>query len=75
MTQLAASGELERRRRRNLAGEVIAAATARARARIEAAVAEDPGLADVVASVQRRELDPLAAVETILGCRPARGGT
>jgi LAO/AO transport system kinase len=63
---LAAGGQLEQRRRRNLAGEVIAAAVSRARTRIEAAIGEDPALADLVASVQRREIDPLTAVETIV---------
>lgn len=64
---LAAGGELEKRRRRNLAGEAVAAATARARARIEAAVAESPSLAELVASVQRRETDPSTAAEQIAG--------
>ena len=40
---LDAGGELEERRRRNLAGEVVAAATARARAGIEARDRERPG--------------------------------
>ena len=56
-------GELEERRRRNLAGEVVAAATARARTRIEEAIAADPALAELVAAVQRREVDPLTAVD------------
>ena len=49
---LTSGGELEERRRRNLAGEVVSAATARARARIEEAIALDPALAELVASVQ-----------------------
>jgi len=64
--RLAAAGELEERRRRNLAGEVVSAATARARTRIEKAVADDAALAELVASVQRREIDPLTAVERIV---------
>jgi LAO/AO transport system kinase len=64
--RLAAAGELEQRRRRNLAGEVIAAATARARAGIETAISEDPTLAELVASVQRRQVDPLTAVDRIV---------
>jgi LAO/AO transport system kinase len=64
--RLAAAGELEERRRRNLAGEVIAAATARARAGIETAISEDPTLAELVASVQRRQVDPLTAVDRIV---------
>jgi LAO/AO transport system kinase len=63
--RLAAGGELEQRRGADLAGEVVAAATARARARIEAATANDPALADLVAAVQRRELDPLTAAAAI----------
>ena len=46
--RLAAAGELEERRRRNLAGEVVSAATARARTRIEQAIADDPALAELV---------------------------
>jgi len=64
---LTAGGELEERRRRNLAGEVVSAATARARARIEEAIAADPALTELVASVQERTVDPLTAVETIVG--------
>jgi LAO/AO transport system kinase len=64
--RLAAAGELEERRRRNLAGEVVSAATARARAGIETAIAEDPALAELVASVQRRQVDPLTAVDRIV---------
>ena len=62
---LAADGELEQRRRGNLAGEVVAAATARARGEIERAIAEDSALAELVASVQRREVDPLTAADRV----------
>ena len=51
---LAVEGELEERRRRNLAGEVVAAAAARARTRIEEQIAADPALAELVVCVQRR---------------------
>jgi LAO/AO transport system kinase len=64
--RLAAAGELEERRRRNLAGEVVSAATARVRAGIETAISEDPTLAELVASVQRRQVDPLTAVDRIV---------
>jgi LAO/AO transport system kinase len=64
--RLAAAGEIEERRRRNLEGEVVSAATARVRTRIEAAIVEDPALAELVASVQRREVDPLTAVDQIV---------
>ena len=64
--RLAAAGELEERRRRNLAGEVVSAATARARTVIEKAIVDEPALADLVDSVQRRQIDPLTAVERIV---------
>ncbi len=64
--RLAAAGKLEERRRRNLAGEVVSAATARVRTGIEAAIAGDPALAELVAAVQRREVDPLTAVDRIV---------
>ena len=63
---LAAAGELEARRRRNLADEVVGAATARARAGIETAIAQEPELAELIAAVQRREIDPLTAVDRIV---------
>ena len=64
---LAAAGELEERRRRNLAGEVVAAATARARTRDrERRSRRIRRCAELVASVQRREIDPLTAVDRIV---------
>ena len=59
-------GELEDRRRRNLAGEVFAVASARAKDHLQQTVAEDPELRRLLDEVQRRELDPLTAVEEIL---------
>jgi LAO/AO transport system kinase len=59
-------GELERRRRRNLAGEVFAVASARAKKHLESAVADDPELRRLLDEVQRRELDPVTAVSEIL---------
>ena len=47
--QLAEAGELDERRGRNLAGEVVAAATARARGRIETALVENPELVELIA--------------------------
>jgi len=44
----------------------VSAATARARARIEEAIALDPALAELVASVQERKVDPLTAVDTVV---------
>ena len=64
--RLAAAGELDERRRRNLASEVVSAATARVRTVIEEAIVEDAALADLVSSVQRRQIDPLTAVERIV---------
>src|SRR5213595_1220145 len=59
-------GQLEERRRRNLAGEVFAVASGRAKAHLERAVADDPELRRLLDEVQRRELDPLSAVREIL---------
>jgi LAO/AO transport system kinase len=64
---LASDGLLEERRRKNLAGEVFAAATSRAKAHLQATVAEKPELAALLDRVQSRELDPLSAVREILG--------
>jgi LAO/AO transport system kinase len=64
--RLASDGRLEERRRRNLATEVFAVASLRARRRLEAAVASDARLGALVESVQRREVDPLTAVGEIV---------
>ena len=63
---LESEGVLEERRRKNLAGEVFAAATSRAKAHLQATVAEKPELAQLLDRVQSRELDPLSAVRAIL---------
>jgi LAO/AO transport system kinase len=63
---LESNGLLEERRRRNLAGEVFAVASARAKTHLEEAVAEDPELRRLLDEVKRRELDPLTAVREIL---------
>ena len=63
---LADDGRLEERRRRNLAGEVFAVASARAKTHLERAVADDPELRRLLDEVQRRELDPLSAVREIM---------
>jgi len=60
------SPDLPDRRRRNLATEVFAVASARARRHLEAAVVESPQLALLLEQVERRELDPLNAVRAIL---------
>jgi LAO/AO transport system kinase len=63
---LESEGELEQRRRRNLAGEVFAVASNRAKAHLERSVAEDPELRRLLDEVQQRELDPLTAVREIM---------
>jgi len=65
-TLLAGDGRLEERRRRNLAAEVFAAASNRAKRHLEATVADDPDLQRLLVAVQERELDPLSAVRQIL---------
>jgi LAO/AO transport system kinase len=64
--ELERGGELDARRRRNLAAGVFAVASSRARTHLESTVAEDPALERLLESVQRRELDPLTAVREIL---------
>jgi LAO/AO transport system kinase len=63
---LEAEGLLEQRRRKNLAGEVFAVASARAKAHLESSVADDPELRRLLDEVQARELDPLTAVREIM---------
>ena len=63
---LESNGLLDERRRRNLAGEVFAVASARAKTHLQEAVAGDPELQRLLDGVQRRELDPLTAVREIL---------
>ncbi len=60
------SGRLEERRRANLAREVFAVASGRAKQHLERAVSGDPELRRLLGEVQRRELDPLSAVREIL---------
>jgi LAO/AO transport system kinase len=59
-------GRLEERRRTNLAAEVFAVASGRAKAHLESAVRSDPELERLLDEVQRRELDPLTAVREIM---------
>jgi GTPase len=60
-------GLLEERRRAHLAAEVFAVASARARNHLERSVRDDPALRRLLAAVEARELDPLSAVQEILG--------
>jgi GTPase len=59
-------GLLDERRRRNLAREVFAVASARAKSHLERAVEGDPELRRLLDEVQKRELDPLTAVREIM---------
>ena len=63
---LVASGQLERRRGEQLAGEVFAIASGRAKAHLERAVADDPELRRLLDEVKARRLDPLTAVQEIM---------
>jgi LAO/AO transport system kinase len=63
---LEADGRLDERRRRNLAREVFAVASSRAKIVLEEAVADDPELRRLLEAVERRELDPLTAVREIM---------
>ena len=63
---LESGGLLDERRRKNLAGEVFAVASGRAKAHLQRAVADDPELRRLLEEVQRRELDPLTAVKEIM---------
>jgi GTPase len=59
-------GRLDERRRENLAREVFAVASGRAKRHLEEAVSEGPELRRLLEAVQRRELDPLTAVREIM---------
>ena len=63
---LESDGLLEEQRRKNLAGEVFAVASARAKVHLEHAVADDPELRRLLDEVQSRKLDPLTAVREIM---------
>jgi LAO/AO transport system kinase len=63
---LESDGELERRRRSNLAQEVFQVASTRARRHLESTVRDDPELRRLLDDVQARRLDPLTAVREIL---------
>jgi LAO/AO transport system kinase len=63
---LVGGGLLDERRRKNLAGEVFALATSRAKAHLQETVADEPELRRLLDEVQARELDPLSAVREIL---------
>ena len=60
------TGLLANRRASNLAGQVYALASGRAKAHLERAVAGDEELRRLLELVERRELDPLSAVREIM---------
>jgi LAO/AO transport system kinase len=59
-------GTLAERRARNLRSEVVGIATSRMRRQLEAWAAEDPGTAELLEQVVRRELDPATAAGRLL---------
>jgi len=63
---LQSEGLLEERRRKNLANEVFAVASSRAKSHLERSVAGDPELRRLLDAVAERKLDPVSAVREIL---------
>jgi LAO/AO transport system kinase len=61
-----AEGTLEERRARNLRNEVLELAAARMRRQLEAAVADDSSVRDLLDRVVKRELDPASAARELL---------
>jgi LAO/AO transport system kinase len=59
-------GTLSERRRRNLLNEVLALATVRLRRRLDAAIAEDESVQQLLDEVVSRRLDPASAAERLL---------
>jgi LAO/AO transport system kinase len=70
---IAAEGTLTERRRRNLRNEVLAIATQRMRRELEAAIAEDPEVSELLDRVVARELDPASAAASVLERRRLAG--
>jgi LAO/AO transport system kinase len=65
-----AEGTLEERRSRNLRNEVLGIAAARLRRELDSRAEGDPEVADLLARVGRREIDPATAAREVL----ERGG-
>jgi LAO/AO transport system kinase len=61
-----AEGTLEERRARNLRNEVLELAASRLRRRLEAAVADDPSVRELLDRVVKREIDPASAARDLL---------
>jgi LAO/AO transport system kinase len=68
-----ATGTLQRRRARNLMGEVLAIATLRIRRDLEARLHDDAEVRALLERVAARELDPASAAEEILERERGRG--
>ncbi len=67
-----AAGTLGERRRRNLRGEVLALTTQRLRHELEATIANDPAVDELLDRVVTRELDPASAAAGILKIMKSR---
>jgi len=63
---LEGDGGLDRRRRRNLANEVVGLAIAQLRRRLQEAVEDDPELQGLLDEVHAREVDPLTATDRVI---------
>ncbi len=61
-----AEGTLEERRARNLRNEVLELAASRMRRRLEAAVADDSSIRELLDRVVKREIDPASAAKDLL---------
>jgi LAO/AO transport system kinase len=61
-----AEGTLDERRARNLRNEVLELAASRLRRRLEAAVADDTSIRELLDRVVKRELDPASAAKELL---------
>jgi LAO/AO transport system kinase len=61
-----AEGTLDERRARNLRNEVLELAASRMRRRLEAAVADDTSVRELLDRVVKREIDPASAAKEIL---------
>jgi LAO/AO transport system kinase len=61
-----AEGTLEERRARNLRNEVMELAASRMRRRLEAAVADDDSIRELLDRVVKREIDPASAAKDLL---------
>jgi GTPase len=59
-------GTLEQRRERNLRNEVLGLAATRLRRELEARAEGDPEVAELLARVTRREIDPASAARELL---------